>query len=366
MKKTLQLALLAIAAALSLSSCDMNFYGGTPTAYGQLDNYYVINDYYNQYYYDNNASKLIITDAYEFQRVFGQAATMGGYSNYGVPTNVNFNHEFVIAVILPVTNRYTEIEPVSVNRQGNKLYFTYKVYRGSTQSYYVQPFTAVVVDKRDLCDIVFQQVTSHESIYRGSDQRYLSSGVYNYSSGYYNGGYYYNTYRYKSPTPPPPGNWRDYSRTYRTGDYVNYQNNNYYINNYNTTTTNHNNNSSSGTVQGRRPTTNAGNNSSVTGNSNNNSSNNRTGNTGNRPAVNNSNNNNNSSNANRNATTTSGRRPTPTTTTGNNSSSTSNNGSNTRPVQAAPSTSSSSSSNTNNSSSSSSSSSSSGTNSHRR
>ena len=244
MKKFLQLALVAIVAAMSLTSCDMNFYGGTPTAYGQLDNYYVINDYYNQYYYDNSASKLVITDSYEFRQVFGQASIN---NRYGVPTDVDFRREFVVAVILPVTNRYTEIEPVSVNREGDRVYFTYQVFRGAMQSYYTQPFTAVVLDRRDLVEIVFQQVNANESLYRGSDQR-IGGTYYNYSSGYYNGGYYYNTYRYDSPTPPPPSDWRNYNRNY---NYDTWRNNGYYnnYNNYN----NNNNHNYNNTPQGRRP-----------------------------------------------------------------------------------------------------------------
>ncbi|MBP5560846.1 MAG: hypothetical protein J6X70_03480, partial [Muribaculaceae bacterium] len=280
MKKILQLALVAIVAAMSLTSCDMNFYGGTPTAYGQLDNYYVINDYYNQYYYDNSASKLVITDSYEFRQVFGQASIN---NRYGVPTDVDFRREFVVAVILPVTNRYTEIEPVSVNREGDRVYFTYQVYRGAMQSYYTQPFTAVVLDRRDLVEIVFQQVNANESLYRGSDQR-IGGTYYNYSSGYYNGGYYYNTYRYDSPTPPPPSDWRNYNRNY---NYDTWRNNGYYnnYNNYN----NNNNHNYNNTPQGRRP--------SGTGDYNNSDNrtggNNNGGSTGNRPDNNYNNGNNN-------------------------------------------------------------------------
>lgn len=292
MKRYLQLALIALVAAVSLTSCDMNFYGGTPTAYGQLDNYYVINDYYNQYYYDNSASKLVITDPYEFRQVFGQASLD---NRYGVPTDVDFRREFVIAVILPVTNQYTEIEPVSVNREGDRLYFTYQVFRGAMQSYYTQPFTAVVVDRRDMVEIIFQQVNANQSLYRGSDQR-IGGTYYNYSAGYYNGGYYYNTYRYNAPTPPPPSDWRNYSRTY---NYDTWRNNGYYnnYNNYNNNNHNYNN-----TPQGRRPTGTGGN------YNNSDNRNNNTGTSGNRPNTD-YNSNHNTGTSGSGSTSTGGRRP---------------------------------------------------------
>ena len=292
MKRYLQLALIALVAAVSLTSCDMNFYGGTPTAYGQLDNYYVINDYYNQYYYDNSASKLVITDPYEFRQVFGQASLD---NRYGVPTDVDFRREFVIAVILPVTSQYTEIEPVSVNREGDRLYFTYQVFRGAMQSYYTQPFTAVVVDRRDMVEIIFQQVNANQSLYRGSDQR-IGGTYYNYSAGYYNGGYYYNTYRYNAPTPPPPSDWRNYSRNY---NYDTWRNNGYYnnYNNYNNNNHNYNN-----TPQGRRPTGTGGN------YNNSDNRNNNTGTSGNRPNTD-YNSNHNTGTSGSGSTSTGGRRP---------------------------------------------------------
>ena len=185
------------------------------------------------------------------------ATTMGSGYNYGVPTNVDFNHEFVIAVVLPVTDYYTEIEPVSLNREGNKLYFTYKVYRGTRQGYYTQPF-AVVADRRDLVEIVFQQMNSSDSYYRGSDHRvsgYYSGGTY-YGSGYYNGGYYYNTVHYNAPIAPPV-NWRDNSRIYNYNTFNNYyyngNGNGYYDNRYN-------NGDHRDAPQGRRPAS-SGNNS---------------------------------------------------------------------------------------------------------
>ena len=339
MKKILQLSLMAAAMMMSLTACDLNFYGGTPTTYGRLDNYYVNNEYYNQYYYDTKASNIVITDRYEFQRVFGMATTMGSGYNYGVPTNVDFNHEFVIAVVLPVTDYYTEIEPVSLNREGNKLYFTYKVYRGTRQGYYTQPFTAVVADRRDLVEIVFQQMNSSDSYYRGSDHRvsgYYSGGTY-YGSGYYNGGYYYNTVHYNAPIAPPV-NWRDNSRIYNYNTFNNYyyngNGNGYYDNRYN-------NGDHRDAPQGRRPASSGNNSGTRSGSVNQGTT---------QPSTSGSYNYNNNTNTRPSSTNSSGgRRPTATNMNGSTSSSNSSTATDRRAVST-PSTSTGTSSNTNNNS----------------
>ena len=91
--------------------------------------------------------------------MFGSAAVMG---RNGQPMNVDFNHQFVVAVILPETNRQTTIETAMVNRIGDRLYFSYIIDEGHATSYTIRPFTAVVVDRNEPSDVVFQQVTRQD------------------------------------------------------------------------------------------------------------------------------------------------------------------------------------------------------------
>ena len=58
----------------------------------------------------------------EFSALFGMAAVMG---KDGMPTPVDFSKEFVIAVVKPVTDQFTELSPVSLQMSDGELVFTY-------------------------------------------------------------------------------------------------------------------------------------------------------------------------------------------------------------------------------------------------
>ena len=94
-----------------------------------------------------------------FGAVFGAAAVMG---RNGQPTSIDFRHQFVIAVILPETSRQTQIETVMVNRVGDRLYYSYIIREGHMTSYTTRPFAAVVVDRNEPSDVVFQRVTDRD------------------------------------------------------------------------------------------------------------------------------------------------------------------------------------------------------------
>ena len=74
------------------------------------------------------------------------AAVMG---NDGRPTEIDFNNQYVIAVSKPVTDRFTELEPVSLNGDGDGgLVFVYRTKAGQQLSYSMQPSLVVVVDNK--------------------------------------------------------------------------------------------------------------------------------------------------------------------------------------------------------------------------
>ena len=74
------------------------------------------------------------------------AAVMG---NDGRPTEIDFNNQYVIAVSKPVTDRLTELEPVSLKGDGDGgLVFVYRTKAGQQLSYSMQPSLVVVVDKK--------------------------------------------------------------------------------------------------------------------------------------------------------------------------------------------------------------------------
>ena len=110
----------------------------TPIPYTTLENFFVRNDVDC-----SEKQQLIFYNKQDFEGYFGMAATMGGQ-----PTEINWEKQYVVALVLPETNRATSIEPVNV-KVGDKQYlvFSYKVNKGEKMSYKMVPFTAVAIEK---------------------------------------------------------------------------------------------------------------------------------------------------------------------------------------------------------------------------
>ena len=110
----------------------------TPIPFTTLENYFVRNDVDC-----SKQQRLIINNKADFEKYFGMAAYMGG-----MPTEVNWNKQFVIALVMPETNRATSIYPVAVKTTDNNcLVFSYQVKKGDKLSHTMVPFTAVAVNK---------------------------------------------------------------------------------------------------------------------------------------------------------------------------------------------------------------------------
>ena len=109
----------------------------TPVPFTTLENYFVRNDVDC-----SKQQRLIIDNKAEFEKYFGMAAHMGG-----LPTDVNWNKQYVIAVILPVTNHATMVTPLEVKQSPGNVIFKYQVYRGGKTSYTLMPFAAVALNK---------------------------------------------------------------------------------------------------------------------------------------------------------------------------------------------------------------------------
>lgn len=110
----------------------------TPIKYTTLENYFVRNDVDC-----SKQQRLIIDNKAEFEKYFGMAAHMGG-----LPTELNWNKQFVIALVLPETKRATSIYPVNVKATDNNiLVFSYTVKKGDNMFHKMVPFIAVAVDK---------------------------------------------------------------------------------------------------------------------------------------------------------------------------------------------------------------------------
>ncbi len=133
--KAMLLAVLATA-MFGLSSCSTS---EKTISYKEALRYFVKNDV-------KEYSPRIITSEAEFTRYFGMAPVMG---EGGMPTPVNFDKENVIAIILPETNRDTDIKIERIKKQGEKMVVNYKVVTsGSPRSYSTVPCQLVKVSKK--------------------------------------------------------------------------------------------------------------------------------------------------------------------------------------------------------------------------
>ena len=110
-----------------------------PIGYMELQNYFVLNTVDHK-----KPLRLVIDDQATFDRYFGAAAVMG---RNGQPTRVNFGKQFVLAVVLPETNRATVVIPGEISQIDNTVVFNYIVRKGEKQSHKVVPFAAVAIDK---------------------------------------------------------------------------------------------------------------------------------------------------------------------------------------------------------------------------
>ena len=121
-----------------------------------------------------------ITTEEEFNKLFGMATTMG---KDGKPTAIDFTKQFVLAIVLPVTDFATEINPVKVEEKGDSLLYTYEVKSGEKQSFRIQPVSIIVLDKKYENKRVVL-VNELETNYFPAIDRYLTDSI---GSQYTNG-----------------------------------------------------------------------------------------------------------------------------------------------------------------------------------
>ena len=65
----------------------------------------------------------------------------------GMPTDVNWDKQFVIAILLPKTNKPTMVTPLDVKQSPGNVIFKYQVNRGNKTSYTLVPFAAVALNR---------------------------------------------------------------------------------------------------------------------------------------------------------------------------------------------------------------------------
>ena len=101
------------------------------------------------------------------------ATTMG---KDGKPTPIDFSKQFVLAIVLPVTDFATEINPVKVEEKGDSLLYSYEVKTGEKQSYSIQPVSIIILDKKyENKEVVI--VNNQETTYFPAIDHYLTEQI---------------------------------------------------------------------------------------------------------------------------------------------------------------------------------------------
>ena len=111
--------------------------GAKSVKYEWLQNYYVRNDVEC-----SKPQHLVIDNEKDFNAYFGPAAIMGGK-----PTDINWKKQFVIAILLPETNKPTMVTPMEVKQSPGNVIFWFQVNKGRKTSYTLVPFAAVALNK---------------------------------------------------------------------------------------------------------------------------------------------------------------------------------------------------------------------------
>ena len=113
--------------------------GAKDIPYVALDNYYVRNDVDC-----SKQQRLIFDNERDFNTFFGQAAVMGG-----LPTDINWKKQYVIAIILPETDRTTNVIPKEVKQSPGNVIFKYQLNRGLKTGYRQVPFAAIALNRTE-------------------------------------------------------------------------------------------------------------------------------------------------------------------------------------------------------------------------
>lgn len=106
--------------------------------------YEVAKNYYFKKGQQIPASPKITSDD-ELDNLFGMATVMG---KDGKPTSIDFTKQFVLAIVLPVTDTATEINPVKVEVKSDSLFYTYEVKTGEKQTFSIRPVSIIILDKQ--------------------------------------------------------------------------------------------------------------------------------------------------------------------------------------------------------------------------
>ncbi len=102
------------------------------------------------------ASELVIHSREDFEQAFGNASQMG---QSGESTPIDFNEQFVIALVFNNTDFATEVRPLDLRHDSHEnLKLRYALQVGEKQIQSLQPSLLLVVNKEYLAPVRFDRV----------------------------------------------------------------------------------------------------------------------------------------------------------------------------------------------------------------
>ncbi|VTP97407.1 hypothetical protein [Sphingobacterium daejeonense] len=113
---------------------------GADVPFTEARNYFVNNTVGE----DKNGTLKIETQE-AFNELFSPATTMG---EGGMPTEIDFNKQFVIAVISPTSDLNPSIDSLSLKKINSDLVLEFKETMGDKQSFSTRPAAILIVDKQ--------------------------------------------------------------------------------------------------------------------------------------------------------------------------------------------------------------------------
>ncbi len=147
-RQNMKKLLFAFAALIFMAACGNNQVLDAKSQENKEGNE-VIYEVAHNYFFKNDIGILPenpkITSEEEFNKLFGMATTMG---QDGKPTEIDFTKQFVLAIVLPVTEFSTEINPEKVVEKGDSLLYHFEVKTGEKQTFSIQPISIIILDKK--------------------------------------------------------------------------------------------------------------------------------------------------------------------------------------------------------------------------
>jgi hypothetical protein len=123
----------------------------TLVSYNLAYNYFVKNSFL-----PNESISLKIDDEFHFLEIFGYATLMG---DEGMPTEIDFSLKNVLVVIEKYSNNNASILPIKLAMSNEKiLIFEYEVVVGIEQSFQIQPYLILIVDKDKSKRVEFRRI----------------------------------------------------------------------------------------------------------------------------------------------------------------------------------------------------------------